>query len=132
MAYEKPALYAEYVMPDDKNAAWIVEFTGVLGEIPEVHWRVNLSQKKIKIIVSYDTDYLSHRSPRGTHEFCRGWIVRGIVGRIDALLGEELVWTEIDWLWDRWQIVKWLDVAPRELRKVDLQSGEPVKSQAPA
>jgi hypothetical protein len=123
MSYEKDALYAEVEIPSAWTIANIGDFTGFLSDVPEVHWRVRLSKGTIEIAVDFGSDYYHGRSPHATHEFCKGWVVRGVIERIEEMLhGRGTVdWQKISWIPDRWQIVKSEpNGAPRELKKVPL------------
>lgn len=120
-------LLAEPDLPLDKTLKWLEEFTAEMKKIPEVYIWIFPSKRKMRIVIQYDTGYLSYRSPAGTHEFCRGWIVRGIVAQIYHWL-PDIEWEQAEWL--RPPDCRIRDAerkpVPFELRRVDLQTGQPV------
>lgn len=123
---DKSALMVIWEIPNEFDLGALSDFADQMRQIPEVAYSYSLSTREMKLIINWDTDYLSHRSPQAPHEFCRGWIVRGIVQRVEEWFpNHRFAWQHIRLRDGRIAKVE-DDPVPFELRRIDLHTGQPV------
>jgi len=127
MSYEKDALHTKVTFSEDAKLGSVSGFVAEIREIPEVYAFFNTGTRELDIYVNMHSDYYHGRSPHASHEFCHGWITRGIVEKLEWQLrnmgGYYVTWEQVQWIPERRQIVK-VDDTPVtfEVKKVPLHA----------